>query len=94
MNWWQNLMPPPFNPEGQGYDYRSALGAGLRPGPDRHWGSVAPASPNDIVEGIPPESYMMLKGQAHPTWNLGMEAELDRGYDIKKLLERYWSVPR
>ena len=82
-----------FDPEGSGYDYARALAAGMRPGANKHWGSVAPATPDDMAQGVPPDSYAMLKGHAHPTWNLGMEGELERGSDVQQLNGRYFSVP-
>ena len=64
-----------FDPEGSGYDYASMITAGGYPqtmGPlAGHWGSVVPASEMDkVILGLPNESYLLVKGRNHPTWNL------------------------
>ena len=70
-----------FNPEGSGYDYKSAKAAGL--GPDsitKHWPS------RDPYTGL------LLKGKKHKTWNLLEKGEIEAGYSIVKKQGRYWSV--
>lgn len=86
-----------FDPEGSDYDYASAKAAGM--GPDGtgenkgHWGSVAPASPDIIKKyNLSDESYVMLKGRNHPTWDKGVKGENDRGFNVIKLGNRYYSV--
>jgi hypothetical protein len=88
-----------FNPQGSDYDYSSARAAGM--GPDGtgenagHWGSVA-AAPEYVRQkyGLPEDSYLMLKGRNHPTWDKGVAGEVDRGYKIIEIDNRYYSVPR
>lgn len=96
-DWWMAPAPliKPFDAESANYDYERARAAGLGPaGSDQHWGTVAPASPEDRARfGLPPESYVMLKGRKHPTWNLGEQAEVARGFKIIRLGDRYYSVP-
>ena len=87
-----------FNPEGDGYDYETALkygmgadGTGKNAG---HWGSVAPASKEDKQKyKLPDESYVILKGRKHETWQKAVEGEQERGFEIKKFGNRYFSVP-
>ena len=43
-----------FNPEGAGYDYKSAIAAGMSPDKGQHWGSVAPVEAgNAAILGLP-----------------------------------------
>ena len=90
---------PDFNPNGQDYDYDRALSAGLGPNGTGenagHWGSVAPASEEEMAtHGLPQGSYIMLKGSNHPTWNKAIDAENARGSNIQKKGDRYFSVPQ
>ena len=88
-----------FDPEGSDYDYTTArkngmgaTGTGENKG---HWGSVAPASTEVKKQyNLPDDSYMVLKGRAHPTWDKADAAEKARGSEIKKFGDRYYSVPR
>ena len=87
-----------FNPEGEGYDYETALKYGM--GPDGtgenagHWGSVAPASKEDKQKyKLPDESYVILKGRKHETWQKAVDGEQERGFEIRKFGDRYFSVP-
>jgi hypothetical protein len=87
-----------FDPESKGYDYDTARRYGM--GPDGvgenkgHWGSVAPASPKDKERfNLPDESYMVLKGRTHKTFHKAVKGERDRGFDVKKYGDRYFSVP-
>lgn len=77
-----------------GYDYDSALAAGMSPVPvagdtKPHWGSRSPAfiSPAAIPEGL------MLKGEEHPTERLGLEGERAYGNAIVDRDGRQVSVP-
>ena len=87
-----------FDPEGQDYDYETAMSFGM--GPDGtgenegHWGSVAPAS-EEVKKKyrLPEESYVILKGRSHETWDKAVAAEEERGFTIKKFGNRYYSVP-
>lgn len=90
-----------FDPEGEDYDYDTAKATGMGPAGDEagenkgHWGSVAPASPADREKHkLPKESYIMLKGRKHKTWDLGVRGEEKRGFTVKKYGNRYYSVPR
>jgi hypothetical protein len=42
---------------------------------------------------LPENSYMMLKGAAHPTFQMGVQGEQDRGYQVMKFGDRYFSLP-
>jgi hypothetical protein len=93
-------MPSPkFDPEGKDYDYDTAKAAGL--GPDGtgknkgHWGSVTMASDeNKKAHGLPEDSYVILKGRKHETWDKAEQAEKARGAEIIKRGDRYYSVPK
>lgn len=87
-----------FDPEGSGYDYKTALAYGMGPdgkGEDLgHWGSVAPTSDDErMLKDLPRDSYVMLKGKAHETFKKAEEAEKKRGSKTVKSGERYYSVP-
>lgn len=89
----------PFDPEGSGYDMDRAVASGMKPQDVGdvvpHWGSVAPASPEERQQfGLPEDSYVLLKGRGHKTWNLAVEAEEARGSKVVKFGQRYFSVPR
>lgn len=90
---------PKFDPEGSDYDYFNALANGMGPtGTGEnvgHWGSVAPASTYDKFQyALPDNSYMVLKGRNHPTFDKAMAGEKERGSKIIQLGERYYSVPQ
>jgi len=87
-----------FNPNGSDYDYDRAISAGMRADGTgenaNHWGSVAPASEDEMsTHGLPEGSYIMLKGYSHPTWNKAVEAENARGSNIQKKGDRFFSIP-
>jgi hypothetical protein len=88
-----------FDPSGADYDYTTAIGAGMQPqqegGQNKgHWGSVAPTPLQYRFDyKLPEDSYMMLKGSAHPTFQQGVEGEEGRGYQVMKFGDRYFSVP-
>ena len=88
-----------FDPSGVDYDYTTAIGAGMQPqqegGENKgHWGSVAPTPIQYRMDyGLPEDSYMMLKGASHPTFQMGVQGEQARGYKVIKLGDRYFSVP-
>lgn len=93
-----NELRRPFDPEGSDYDYTTAKAAGM--GPDGtgdnegHWGSVTQTSRELRAKyNLPEESYIVLKGRAHPTWSYAVEGEAERGFKIKKYGDRYFSVP-
>jgi hypothetical protein len=84
-----------FDPEGSGYDIKTAVAAGMEPdSKTKHWGSVRKSTPDEIKKyGVPEDSYLLLKGAKHPTHNLAVEYEAKRGFEIKKFGDRYFSVP-
>ena len=95
-----------FDPLGSDYDYATAMangmggtGTGENAG---HWGSVAPA-PQQYVDQyqLPADSYMMLKGVQHPTWDKAVAGEQQHttqtaptGYEIRQFGDRFFSIPR
>jgi hypothetical protein len=88
-----------FDPLSADYDYTTAIGAGMQPqqqgGENKgHWGSVAPTPLQYRMDyNLPEDSYMMLKGAGHPTFQQGVEGEESRGYQVMKFGDRYFSVP-
>ena len=70
-----------FDPEGSGYDYKTAEKAGLTPDSTGHWPSRDP------------KSGQMLKGKKHPTYSKTVEGESKMGYEIKRsvLTGKYYS---
>jgi hypothetical protein len=68
--------------------------AGMGRGKDGHMGSVRQATSAEVADlKLPSESYLVLKGKKHETWDLMEEAEKKRGFKIIKKGGRYWSVP-
>ena len=87
-----------FDEEGDGYNYASAIAAGMKPkgtGVNMgHWGSVTETTQAQQKEyDLPTNSFLMLKGRTHPTWNKAVQAEEARGFTVKKIGDRYFSVP-
>ena len=62
--------PIPFDPEGQGYDYQSAMTAGILPDETGHWASRDP------------RTGLLLKGRSHETWNKTLTGEEEAGYEV------------
>ena len=94
------ILNTPFDPEGEGYDLKSAKAAGMRPaGPEAgenvgHMGTTADTTPNERKEfGLPDESYLILKGRKHESWADGVAGEKRRGFKVIKRGRRYYSVP-
>lgn len=91
---------PKFDPEGEDYDYEGAKAAGMKPSEEEgenkgHWGSVAPASDEDVKKHkLPKGSYVILKGRKHHSWDLGVAAEEERGSEVVKKGDRYYSIPK
>jgi len=88
-----------FDPAGSGYDYQTAFAYGMGPtgtGEDAgHFGSVAPTSDDEqMLHGMPQDSYVMLKGKTHETFDKAEKAEKERGSKIVKRGNRYYSVPK
>lgn len=88
-----------FDPEGSDYDMKSAVAAGMKPEIDPedgkpHWGSVIGTTKEDQEKyGLPEESYMLLKGKSHETWDKAVQGEAERGFRVKKFGDRYYSIP-
>lgn len=79
-------IEPPFDPQGSGYDYKQARDAGLSPQP----------VPHDTVPHWPsrePGSGLLLKGRAHPTFDIGVEHDRLEGYGLEIQNGRYYSQP-
>ena len=88
-----------FNPQSEDYDYETAMAYGMGPNGTGenagHWGSVAPTSDDErMLHGLPEDSYVVLKGKNHPTFNKAEAAEKERGSKIQKAGKRYYSVPK
>lgn len=88
-----------FDPEGSGYDMDSAKASGMKPIIDPedglpHYGSVIETTKEQQEQyGLPEESYMLLKGKTHETWDKAVQGEAERGFRVKKFGDRYYSVP-
>ncbi len=77
------IYSTPFDPEGSGYDYDTAINAGIRPDESGHWQSREP------------ESGQILKGKKHKTWSKTVEGEKKAGYEIYKGKNgKYYSKPK
>lgn len=84
-----------FDAEGSGYDMDRARAAGMTRDDSGHMGSVAPVSEEEKRQyGLPDDSYVLLKGRQHETWDLAVEAERERGAEIIERGGRYYSVPK
>jgi len=89
-----------FDPQGSGFDMDTALKFGMKPfagpGPNKgHFGSVVPATrAQESGVGVPPGSYMILKGANHPTFHKAVAAEKRRGFEVKQFGDRLFSVPK
>ena len=84
-----------FDPEGSDFDYETAKAYNMQPKKKgEHWGSVAPTSDDErIANDLPKNSYVVLKGKQHETFNKAEAAEKNRGSKIEKRGSRYYSVP-
>jgi hypothetical protein len=71
-----------FDPEGENYDYNSAINAGLRPDEYGHWPSRDPSS------------GLILKGMKHKTIRLSREEDEKLGYKWIKRNNRYYSIKK
>jgi hypothetical protein len=100
----ENVLKKQFNPESSDYDYKTAEESGMLPDLRQgenlgHMGSVTPVS-KDIYQkykqyGLPSgEAYIVLKGASHPTHNHLIQGEAERGFEVKKFGDRYFSVPK
>ena len=93
------INPIKFDPEGSDYDMESAVAAGMKPEIDPedgkpHWGSVIGTTKEEQEKyGLPEESYMLLKGKSHETWDKAVQGEAERGFRVKKFGDRYYSIP-
>jgi len=75
----------PFDPRGNGYDYVSAVEAGLSPNVHGKWDSRVPNGPK---EGL------LLKGKTHKTYYLTKEGEEAEGNKIITKNGRFYGVPK
>lgn len=88
-----------FNPVGTEYDYQGAMASNMQPQAEEgenkgHYGSVAPTPLEYRLRyNLPENSYIMLKGAEHPTFQKGVQGEEERGYKVMKFGDRYFSVP-
>ena len=90
-----SVMTPMFDSEGGGYDYDSAKKAGMSRDSTGHYGSVIETTKEQRQKyDLPEESYMILKGKKHKTFHKTVAGEEKRGFEVKKLGDRYYSVPR
>jgi hypothetical protein len=84
-----------FDARSDNYDLERARVAGLTRDAEGHMGSVAPTTAEERQQfGLPEESYVMLKGRTHPTWQLGVQGEEERGFKVVQLNGRDYSVPK
>jgi|TARA_S200002703_G_scaffold136586_1_gene125969 hypothetical protein len=91
----KNMKPPEFDPEGSGYDYKEAERVGMTRDKTGHMGSVALTTKEQQLKfNLPKESYIILKGKSHETFDKAVKAEQNRGFIVKKKGNRYFSVPR
>lgn len=84
-----------FDPEGSSFDEATARAAGMTRDEAGHMGSVIEA-PDEMKTrlGLPAESFLVLKGRRHPTFDKAVAAEEARGFKIVKAGNRYFSVPK
>ena len=61
-----------FDPEGDGYDYYTAIAHGLEPDKTGHWPSRSP------------KDGRILKGRRHETWHMTEQGENKEGFTIFK----------
>ena len=72
-----------FDPEGDGYDFKTAKEYGIKPDKNGHYQSRVP------------ETGMILKGRKHPTFDKTIEADKKLGYQIVKGTDgRYYSFKK
>uniref|UniRef100_A0A6M3KF02 Uncharacterized protein n=1 Tax=viral metagenome TaxID=1070528 RepID=A0A6M3KF02_9ZZZZ len=76
-----DVIEEQFDPEGSGYDYKTAEKYGIKPDKTGHWQSREP------------NTGVLLKGRKHKTWPLTVQGEADAGYAIYKKNNRYYSKP-
>jgi len=79
-----------FNPEGDDYDYESAMASGINPDASQHWPSLAPLKDAEAKRlGLPSGSGLVLKGAGHPTHWKTLEVEAEAGNRVIKKGNRY-----
>ena len=83
-----------FDPDGDGYDDAGAAAVGMQRDATGHMGSVAPVSDADQERlGLPPGSFLVLKGARHESFDKAVEAERARGYEVIQWDDgRYYSI--
>tara|TARA_R100000963_G_scaffold34996_2_gene30910 strand:+ start:828 stop:1115 length:288 start_codon:yes stop_codon:yes gene_type:complete len=80
-----------FNPEGAGYDYKTAKKRGYLKERKMFY-KDAPAKARHHLPSLDPKTGMILKGTKHPTFYKTLEAEKKRGFKIIKQGNRYFSI--
>jgi hypothetical protein len=80
-----------FNPEGTGYDMKTAKELGLLKERKMFYRD-APAKARHHMPSLDPRTGMILKGKNHPTFSKTIEAEKKMGNKIVKKGNRYYSV--
>ena len=83
----------PFDPDGEGYDSETASRLGMKPNADGHMFSVVPLSKDEIPDGMPIDTSLVLKGMSHPTMQLEIDATPDREI-VKGPNGRWYSIKR
>lgn len=72
-----------FDPEGSGYDFKTASQHGIEPDKTGHWPSRVP------------ETGRVLKGRKHPTFSKTVEADARLGYEVYRGKDGfYYSHPK
>jgi hypothetical protein len=100
----EKVLKQPFNADSSEYDYKTAEESGMLPDltPGKnfgHMGSVTQVN-EDIYQkykqyGLPSgESYIVLKGASHPSHDDLIKGEAERGFEVKKFGDRYFSVQK
>lgn len=83
-----------FDAEGSGFDEATAEEFGLARDDTGHLGSVVPTTKEQQEElELPADSFMVLKGSKHPTFDKAVAAEEARGFKVKKVGDRFFSIP-
>lgn len=84
-----------FDPEGSGFDLDTAREFGMERNLKGHFGSVVPTTLEEQQKhDLPKDSFLVLKGASHPTFDKAVQAEKARGFIVVKRGNRYFSIPR
>ena len=83
-----------FDAFGPGFDDETALRFGMTRDATGHMGSVVPTTPEQQRDfGLPENSFMILKGRRHPTFDKAVAGEKRRGFMIREFGGRFFSLP-